>query len=99
MQLASLRSPFTPDVYALVPLLWILVLILAGGEWRGGRALAFLALILVANYIVPTVPIMPLPALLVLSLVIQLVFLALWLWVLLVEWRRGARLSPVRASG
>jgi hypothetical protein len=82
LQLASLRSPFTPDTYAHVPLLWILTLILAGSEWRGFRPFALFALILLANYTVPTVPIMPLPALLAISLVDQLVFIALCVWVL-----------------
>ncbi len=75
LQLASLRSPFTPDTYALFPILWMLVLLLANVEWRGWRAGALLGLILLANYIVPTVPIMPLPVLLGISVGHQLLFL------------------------
>lgn len=82
LQLASLRSPFTPDTYARVPLLWILVLLLAGVEWRGWRPIALLAMVLLANYIVPTVPIMPLPALLGISVIDQLLFMGLCIWVL-----------------
>jgi hypothetical protein len=82
VQLASLRSPFAPDVHAQFPLLWILVLLLAGAEWQGWRPIVFLGLILLANYIVPTVPILPLPALLVVSLASQATFIALRLWVL-----------------
>ena len=82
LQLASLRSPFTPDTYARVPLLWILTLLLASTEWRGWRLLALLAMILPANYIVPTIPIMPLPALLGISVIDQLLFVGLCIWVL-----------------
>ena len=94
VQLASLRSPFTPDVYAQFPLLWILVLLLAGGEWRGWRPVVLLGLILLANYIVPTVPIMPLTALLLLGLASQVTFIALCLWVLV---NSGFAPQPSRA--
>lgn len=92
LQLASLRSPFTPDTYARVPLLWILTLLLAGTEWRGWRPLALVAMILLANYIVPTVPIMPIPALLGISVIDQLLFVGLCLWVLV------ARRDPAPAT-
>lgn len=59
LQLGSLRSPFTPDTYARVPLLWILTLLLAGTEWRGWRPVALIAMILLENYIVPTVTAAP----------------------------------------
>jgi len=35
VQLASLRSPFTPDTYAAFPLVWMLVLWLARRGWTG----------------------------------------------------------------
>jgi len=87
LHLASLRSPFTPDVYAQFPLLWIAVLLLAGMEWRGWRLVALIGVILVANLTVPTVPIMPVPALLGITLVIQSLFLAFAVAVLLAQQR------------
>jgi hypothetical protein len=89
LQLASLRSPFTPDTYAQVPLLWILVLLLASIEWRSWRVVALLGLVILANYIVPTVPIMPLPVLLGISVVHQLLFLGLCIGLLVAQRRRG----------
>lgn len=92
LQLASLRSPFTPDVYAQVPLLWILVLLLASTEWWSWRPVALLGLVLLANCIVPTVAIMPLPALLGISLVHQLLFLGLCIGVLVAQRRHDVSL-------
>jgi hypothetical protein len=74
-----------------VPLLWILVLLLASPERRGWRPLTLLAMMLLANYIVPTVPIMPLPALLGISVIDQLLFVGLCIWVLVP--RRDLRLA------
>ena len=96
LQLASLRSPFTPDTYALFPIQWMLVLLLANADWRGWRAGALLGLILLANYIVPTVPIMPLPALLTLSLILQVVFISLCIGILVAKSTRGVgAVAPV----
>lgn len=75
LQLASLRSPFTPDTYALFGVLWILVL-LASFEWRPRRVMMLAILIVLANFLTPTVPIMPIEALLAITLVLQVVFLA-----------------------
>jgi len=99
LHLGSLRSPFTPDVYAQFPLLWISVLVLAGLEWRGRRPIAVLGLILLANVIVPTVPLMPVSALLGITLAYQVLFLAFCLWVLVAQWRRGAGGMPADAPG
>jgi hypothetical protein len=93
LQLASLRSPFTPDTYAKFPLLWILVLLLSRRSWSGWPLAGMIALLVPANYTVPTIPIMPLPALLALSLADQLVFLGLTVGVLA---REGSR--PVEAA-
>jgi hypothetical protein len=82
LQLSSLRSPFTPDTYALFPILWILTLLLAQAEWPSRRVAGLAALIAAANYLVPTVPIMPVPALLTLGLVLQVVFIGLCVSVL-----------------
>ncbi|HKQ98315.1 MAG TPA: glycosyltransferase family 87 protein [Candidatus Polarisedimenticolia bacterium] len=83
LQLTSLRSPFTPDTYAMFAVLWILTLLLAGVERPCWRAAGLVVLLVPANYTVPTVEFMPLPALLVLSLVLQLLFMALCLGVLI----------------
>ncbi|NOT35275.1 MAG: DUF2029 domain-containing protein [Candidatus Eisenbacteria bacterium] len=90
LQLASLRAPFVPDVYGQFALLWILVLLLAGVEWRGWRPIALLTLIVLANFMVPTVPLMPLPALLGLTLVHQILFIALCLGVVGGVWCRAS---------
>jgi hypothetical protein len=79
LQLASLRSPFTPDTYAMVPILWILTLLLAVPGRSRLAVLGLAVLLVAANYTVPTVPIMPLPALLLLSLALQVVFVTLCL--------------------
>jgi alpha-1,2-mannosyltransferase len=94
IQLASLRSPFTPDEYALFAVLWILVQLLASHEWRPRRVVALAVLIVLANLVVPTIPIMPIKALLTVTLVRQLVFFALCCGVV-VAWRR---LELVRAD-
>ena len=99
LHLGSLRSPFTPDVYALFPPVWILVLLLAGVEWRGWRPALLFGLVVLANFIVPTVPVLPLSALLKLTLAHQVLFLALCFWVLVVQWRRGAGRMPTHAPG
>lgn len=89
LHLASLRSPFTPDVYAQFPLLWISVLVLAGLEWQGGRPLAMVGLILLANLIVPTVPLMPVSALLGITLAYQALFLVFCIGVLVTQSSRA----------
>jgi glycosyl transferase family 87 len=96
LQLASLRSPFTPDTYALFAPLWILVLLLASVGWHGWRPVGLLVLILAANFLVPTVEIMPLPALLGITLVLQVLFIALCVWILGVPGRD--RLFSSRAN-
>ena len=90
VQLASLRAPFTPDTYALFAPVWTLVLLLAlvGADWRGWRPVALVTLIVLANLMVPAVEIMPLPLLLTLTLAHQIVFLALFLGMIAVLWRR-----------
>ena len=88
VELASLRAPFTPDTYGLFPILWILSLLLAGVEWRGWRPIALLAAVVVGNFLVPVVPIMPLAALLGLTLVIQVLFIALCLGTVVGLWHR-----------
>jgi hypothetical protein len=98
IQLASLRSPFTPDTYAGFPLLWMLVLHLAGGGWRGSRTIFPIALILLANVVVPTVPIMPVNSLLAVTLGLQTLFFACYVWVLRAERRMPGR-SPARDRG
>jgi hypothetical protein len=90
VELASLRAPFTPDTYGLFAILWILSLLLAGVEWRGRRLIALLALVVVGNFLVPVVPIMPLPALLGLTLMIQVLFMTLCLGIVV-----GLRLRTV----
>jgi len=97
LQLASLRSPFTPDTYAQFPLLWIVVLLLASTEWRGWRPIALLGLILLANYMVPTVTIMPLPLLLGIGVVNQLLFLGLCIGVLLAQRGRAGTAMAAQA--
>jgi hypothetical protein len=79
VELASLRAPFTPDTYGLFAILWILSLLLAGVEWCGWRPIVLLGLVVVGNFLVPVVPIMPLAALLGLTLVIQVLFMTLCL--------------------
>lgn len=88
VQLASLRSPFAPDVYAAFPLLWILVLLLADGGWRGWRTVCLGALLLLANFVIPTTPLLPMTSLLALTVVAQMLFLGFYLWVLLARVRR-----------
>lgn len=90
LQLASLRAPFTPDTYAQFALLWILVLLLASVESHGWQSIALLTLIVLANLLVPTVEVMPLPALLGITLVHQLLFFALCLGVVGGAWRRAS---------
>ena len=98
VQLASLRSPFTPDTYALVPILWLLTLLLADTQWGSRRSVGLLGLILLANYIVPTVPIMPLPALLMLGLLLQVTFFGLCVGTLVARSARGdGETAPVLA--
>lgn len=80
--LAALRSPFTPDDYALFPTLWLWCLLAAAAP-AGAAATAALALLWLA-----LAPVMPfslaapaqLPALLALSTASQLAALALCLW-------------------
>lgn len=96
VELASLRAPFTPDTYGLFPILWILSLLLAGVEWRGWRPIVLLALVGVGNFLVPVVPIMPFPVLLGLTLVIQVLFMALCLGVVA---GLGHRTDAQRAQG
>lgn len=75
----------------------VLSLLLAGVEWRGWRPVALLALVGVGNFLVPVVPIMPLPVLLGLTLVIQVVFLALCLGMIVVPWH-GSDTQRARAA-
>lgn len=89
VQLASLRSPFVPDTYGQFALLWMLVLLLARIERHGWQTVGLLALVALANVLVPTVEIMPLPALLASTLVLQLLFLALCFAVVVVPWRQA----------
>ncbi len=98
IQLASLRSPFTPDTYAGFPLLWMLVLHVAGGGWQGWRTIPLASLILLANFVLPAVPIMPMTWLLVLTLTLQALFFAYYQWVLLAQPRASARLMAGRSS-
>ncbi|PHV07301.1 hypothetical protein CSQ96_11160 [Janthinobacterium sp. BJB412] len=80
--LAALRSPFTPDDYALFPALWLWCLLAASAP-AGAAATVALALLWLA-----LAPVMPfslaapaqLPALLALSTASQLAALALCLW-------------------
>lgn len=76
VQLASLRSPFTPDTYAAFPLVWMLVLWLARRGWAGWRTAGVSALLVLANALVPAVEIMPITWLLAATLAMQLVFFA-----------------------
>src|SRR6185436_2543617 len=94
IQLASLRSPFTPDTYAEFPLIWILVLLLAGVGWQGWRTVLLAALLVAANFAVPTVPIMPITSLLALTLALQLLYFCIYLWVLL----PGPDTGPMKTS-
>ena len=77
LQLASLRSPFVPDVYAQFALLWMLALLLAVVGRRGRIAIALVGGLVLANLIVPNQKVMPLTLLLVLTLLQQLGFMAL----------------------
>ena len=86
LQLASLRSPFTPDTYALFGMLWILVLLLADCE-EVSKRVGFAFLIVLANLVVPTIPIVTIEWLLGITLVHQLVFLALCCWVVVASRR------------
>lgn len=99
LQLASLRAPFTPDTYALFVPLWILVLLLAGTGRSGRRPVALVVLIVLANFMVPTVEIMPLRALLAITLVHQVVFVSLTVGVLAVLWRRAVAPPPAVTAG
>ena len=95
VQLASLRSPFVPDTYGQFAPLWILVLLLARIERHGWQTVGLLALAALANFLVPTVEIMPLPTLLASTLVLQLLFLALCFAVVVVPWRRAVAKEAV----
>ncbi|MBJ7310434.1 glycosyltransferase family 87 protein [Rugamonas sp. CCM 8940] len=90
--LAALRSPFTPDDYALFPALWLWCLLAAAAP-AGAAAGAALALLwLVLAPVMPFSQVAPaqLPALLALSTASQLAALALCLWFAL---RRPADLA------
>jgi hypothetical protein len=90
VQLASLRSPFVPDVYAQFAPLWIVILLLARGGWRAWQvALLGLAVVLLEKT-VPSAPIPPIPLLAAVTLVHQLIFLGLCFWVLWRAPRLGA---------
>jgi len=93
LQLASLRSPFVPDVYAQFAPLWIVTLLLARGGWRAGQVVLMGAALLSLQKIVPTLPILPIPLLAALTLLHQGVFIALCGWLLV----KGStlRASPV----
>lgn len=99
IQLASLRSPFTPDTYAAFPLLWTLVLLLARDGWRGRRSIALAGLIVLANLIVPTVPIVPMTTLLALTLAMQVLFFVLYAWALLSSWGTETAAEPASIVG
>lgn len=94
LQLAALRSPFSPDVYAHFALLWILTLLMASGRWTGWRMALLAVAMVLANDIVTTEPPVSMGVLLALALVHQLLFLALCVWVVLVH--RAPR--PARAT-
>jgi hypothetical protein len=98
IQLASLRSPFTPDTYAQFPLVWILVLLLAQAGWQGRRTVLLAVLIGLANFATPGVPIMPITSLLALTLVLQVVYFCLYVWVLLSCRESAARVVPRTVS-
>lgn len=84
LQLASLRSPFVPDVHGQFAPLWIVTLLLARGAWRPWQtALLGLAVVLLQN-IVLTTPLLPIPWLAALTLTHQLAFIGLLVWVV---WR------------
>ena len=78
-----------------MPILWILALLLAEPGRSAWATAGLAALLVAANYVVPTVPIMPLTALLGLGLVLQLVFLALCAGV----FRPALAPSPVQSGG
>ncbi len=83
LQLAALRSPFSPDVYAQFALLWILALLLARGEWRAWQMILLGLAVVLANNVVPTSP--PARWFIAMTLVDQLLFIGLCVWVVLVH--------------
>lgn len=79
LNLASFRSPFVPDAYALVGTLWLLTLLAAEGHWRTTGRLA-LAVAGAATFVVLDGGVLPVPVpswVVMGSLVVQLAMIAL----------------------
>jgi alpha-1,2-mannosyltransferase len=98
LHLASLRSPFTPEPYAQFPLLWMFVLLLAGVTRYSWRAAALGGLIVLTNVVVPNVPVLPIQALLTVTFMYQVLFLAVSVGVLCVQSRPGEAPMTVAVS-
>lgn len=97
LQLGALRSPFVPDVYAQFTLLWILTVLLALGGSRRATWLGAVGIVL-ANAVVPTVPLMPVRWLVALTLTHQLAFMVLCGWIVVRGGRRLAGGLPARSN-
>jgi hypothetical protein len=99
LNLASFRSPFVPDAYALVGTLWLLTLLAAEGHWRTTGRLA-LAVAGAATFVVLDGNVLPdpVPSWIVMgSLVVQLSMIALNL-VAAIAPGRGPRPQPMAAA-
>ncbi len=92
LQLAALRSPFVPDVYAQFPLVWIVVLLAAGDGLSARRRAAYAVLFVLAAIVTPTVHYVS-RSYVAVFFVHQALFLALCLWVI---WSRGGTASESR---
>jgi len=98
LSLASFRSPFVPDAYALVGTLWLLTLIAAEGQWKtAGRlgliAAAALSVVILDGGVIPV----PVPAwILLATLLVQIAAITLNVAIALMP-GRGAMRAPATA--
>ncbi len=78
LSLASFRSPFVPDAYALFGTLWLLTLVAAEGHWQAGGRIALVVGGVIAMTIIDGGPIpVPVPAwIMVATLCVQLAVIA-----------------------
>lgn len=99
LSLAALRSPFVPDTYGLVPVLWLWLLVVADAPLTRGRIVLYAGLYLAFANVLPFSG-MPLPDLfgrLLLGTTAQLLAIALCLGVLVRGSQRSPRIAPVPA--
>jgi hypothetical protein len=99
LNLASFRSPFVPDAYALIGTLWLLTLLAAEGHWRTTGRLA-LAVAGAATFVVLDGNVLPVPVppwIVMGSLVVQMGTIALNLVVAIAP-GRGPRPQSIAAA-